>query len=72
MQVIELPRTILVQVTVDDMGFGVDPDGNYYRVENGQLNPVDVRTVAMEYLQKEMRIPDQFVGARDMIRRLLD
>ena len=72
MQVIELPRTIIVQVTIDDMGFGVDPDGNYYRIENNQLNPVVVKTVAMEYLQKEMRIPDQFVGARELLRRLLD
>ena len=71
MQVIEMPKTVYVQLNVDDRNIGVDPDGNYYRVENGQFTPIQPMDVVMEYLGAGLRLPDQFIGARELVQRLL-
>lgn len=55
----------------ENTNIGVGPDGTYYRVNGSTFTAMAVKDVAREYLDRDLRVPNEFTAVRDLFTRLL-
>ena len=71
MQYVGMQVVTTVDVLADDYGFGLGPDGVYYRINDSEFAPISARDIAVDYLDRGVPIPGEFSGVREIVQRIL-